>query len=70
MTLRKLTTATLLIGSLSAGSCATPGDFCDVVLAPLEFTQDTAAQIVATDRQTAEMIDVQNRYGAKNCSGW
>ena len=67
---RKLMTATFLVGSLSAGSCVSPGDFCDVVLAPLEFAPNTAAQIVATNRETAEMIDVQNRYGAATCSGW
>ena len=68
--LRRLTTATLLTALLGAGRCVAPGDFCDVVSGPLEFTPNTAARVVATDRATAEAIDVQNRYGAGNCSGW
>lgn len=46
-----------------------PGDFCAVVTAPLDFTAETAAQVVRTDRPTAERIAVQNQYGEGHC-GW
>jgi len=57
-----------LIGLLAISGCAVvPGDFCDVVSGPLVFASETAALIVATDRRTAERIDVQNRYGERVC---
>lgn len=47
--------------------CATTGDFCHVVKAPLTFHPDTAAAIVRADRATGERIAVQNEYGSKHC---
>jgi hypothetical protein len=44
-----------------------PGDFCDVVTGPIAFAAGTALQVVATDRDMAERIDVQNSYGRKYC---
>jgi hypothetical protein len=58
-----------LTGSLAVSGCAVPGDFCDVVTGPIAFAAGTASQIVATDRDMAELIDVQNGYGRKYCPG-
>jgi hypothetical protein len=59
----------LLIGSLaSVSACVAPGNFCDVVLAPLEFEGATSSQIVATDRPTGESIAAQNAYWRSNCT--
>ena len=66
---RRWTTQALLMFSLaSLSACALPGDFCEVVLAPLEFEAGTSAQIVATDRVTGESIAAQNAYWRRNCS--
>jgi hypothetical protein len=46
-----------------------PGDFCDVVTGPIAFAAGTASQVVATDRDMAERIDVQNSYGRRYCPG-
>ena len=62
------TTPVLLIASLASLSACVPGDFCDVVRGPLEFEAPTAAQIVATDRPTAEAISAQNSYWEGACS--
>lgn len=59
-------TALWLTASL-AGCAAPSGDFCDVVRSPIEFQAETAAQIVATDRPSAEAIRALNVYGAKAC---
>jgi len=56
-----------LIALLAVGSCVAPGSFCAVVRGPLEFEAATAAQIVETDRPTAEAIDAQNAYWRGNC---
>ncbi len=57
-----------LIASLAVSACApASGSFCDVVRAPLSFEAATAAQIVATDRPTAEAIDAQNNYWRQVC---
>ena len=70
---RRRTTHLWLIASLAVSGCdmlkPAPGDFCDVVNAPIEFKATTAAQIVATDRAAAERIDVQNGYGRAHCPG-
>lgn len=67
---RRKTTPLWLIASLAVSGCTMQaGDFCDVVTGPLAFDAATAAQIVATDRQAAERIDVQNAYGRANCPG-
>ena len=62
-----------LICSLAASSLAAcaapPGNFCDVVRAPLAFAAPTSAAIVSTDRPAAERIAAQNAYGAAHC-GW
>lgn len=73
MTPRRRTTLLSLIASLGVSGCdmlrPVPGDFCDVVKAPIEFEGATATQVVATDRPVAERIDVQNAYGRKHCPG-
>ena len=69
MTLARLRTMISLTGCLAISMCAMPGDFCDVVRGPLDFAPATARQIVATDRDKAEAIDVQNVYGRAHC-GW
>lgn len=63
-------TRALLIGSITLGlsACAVPGDFCDVVQAPLTFEPETSTRIVATDRPTGERISAQNDYWRSNCS--
>lgn len=70
---RRRTTPLWLIASLGVSGCdmlkPVPGDFCDVVKAPIEFEAATAAQVVATDRASAERIDVQNTYGREHCPG-
>ena len=54
----------------SLGGCATPpGNFCDVVRAPISFAAPTAAAVVSTDRTAAERIAAQNAYGSAHC-GW
>ncbi len=59
-------TAIWLTASLAA--CVSPGgDFCDVLRGPIEFQAATAAQIVATDRPSAETIRALNVYGARTC---
>ena len=69
MKLRRWTTQALLMLSLaSLSACVVPGDFCEVVLAPLEFEGATSSQIVATDRPTGESIAAQNAYWRSNCS--
>lgn len=52
---------------LTLANCA-PGDFCDVVKAPLLFDPETSAAIVRTDRADAERIKVQNDYGTRHCA--
>jgi len=56
---------TLSLGTISG--CVVPGAFCDVVGGPLEFAPETASQIVATDRPSAQAIAAQNAYGRANC---
>jgi len=71
MTRTRWTTRALLLGSLAMTSaCMRQGDFCDVVTGPITFTRETSAQIVRTDRDKAERIDVQNQYGAGHCPSW
>lgn len=60
----------LSIVSLAALSGCVAGDFCAVVKGPLNFTHETAAAVVASDRRTAEAIAVQNTYGQAHCDGW
>lgn len=69
--LKKCLTVILLSLLLAAGSCSAPGDFCDVVRRPIEFTDPATAQaVVATDRESvAEPLSVQNDYGRANCPG-
>lgn len=62
---RSLSLVAVLIAILSA--CATPGDFCDVVAAPILFTPETSTRIVETDRPAAEAIRVQNDYWRRYC---
>lgn len=59
----------LLIGllTLTINGCAESANFCDVVQGPLTFEAETAAQIVATDRQTGESISAQNEYWDRAC---
>ena len=65
----RLTASLLTISLVAISACATPvpGDFCDVVPGELTFESDTAAQVVQTDRATAEQISAQNAYGRENC---
>lgn len=63
---RILKMTTSLIGCLAVTSCVS-GDFCDVVVGPLEFAPTTARQIVRTDRDMADQIEVQNVYGRDKC---
>ena len=67
--LRRVQKMSLLAGCLVVSNCAVSGDFCDVVRGPITFQPETAAQIVRTDRLSAEAIDVQNGYGFARC-GW
>ena len=64
---RSRQTRALLIGLLAVSACVPVGNFCDVVRGPLEFAPTTAAEIVRTDRPTAEAIDAQNQYWRGNC---
>ena len=57
----------LLLASLSVSACTQPGNFCQVVKAPLSFDPSTAQQMVKTDRADVERITVQNTYGEQNC---
>ena len=62
------TTKLLQIAFLaSLSGCGVPGDFCDVVRNPVEFQNETARQIVKTDRAEAEQIATQNEYGNRFC---
>jgi hypothetical protein len=67
VTLQSRLTKLLLIGSLIGVSACVPGDFCEVVRGPLAFEAATAAEVVRTDRPTAEAIDAQNAYWRQNC---
>lgn len=58
-----------LAALLAVASCTKPGDFCEVVTGPLDFAPETAAQVLRTDRPTAERIAVINSYGDAAC-GW
>lgn len=59
------TSSILLLAALP--SCTKPGDFCDVVRAPLTFEASTAAAIGRTDLPAARRIAVQNSYFANHC---
>ena len=59
---------TLILSTLClTAACSSPGNFCDVVKAPLAFSPETSQAIVRTDREDAERIAVQNEYGNRNC---
>jgi len=58
---------TISLVAISACAASAPGDFCDVVPGELTFERDTAAQVVQTDRATAEQISAQNAYGRERC---
>lgn len=62
-----LRTMTSLTACLMVGSCMA-GDFCDVVRGPIGFAPETARQVVETDREDAEAIEVQNVYGRQFCA--
>ena len=64
--MRQMMILLTLLASLRA--CTQPGDFCDVVSAPLSFDPATARVMVSTDRPDVERIKVQNGYGAAHCS--
>jgi hypothetical protein len=55
-----------LTASLAA-SCVPAGSFCDVVRGPIAFEAATAAEVVRTDRPTAEAIEAQNAYWRARC---
>lgn len=59
-------TLTLLI-VLAVSGCMR-GDFCDIARR-IHFEPDVAVVVVREDRQAAEVIDSQNRYGEQVC-GW
>lgn len=70
MTRSRLAMLSLLTVLAVAGcSAAPPGDFCEVVTAPLGFEPVTAQAVVRTDRATAERIDAQNAYWRAHCRG-
>lgn len=58
---------TILLTALAVSGCTQPGDFCDVYTSPLGFQKETAAQVVKTDRATAESIAVRNGYWSRRC---
>ncbi|WP_157947042.1 hypothetical protein [Thalassobius sp. I31.1] len=68
MKLNSKLTLTLLT-ALAVSGCVKPeGDFCDIAK-PIRFEREVAVVVVREDRQAAEVIDSQNRYGERVC-GW
>ncbi|AVO36583.1 hypothetical protein C6Y53_01955 [Pukyongiella litopenaei] len=54
------TTKILCAASLVAiAGCSRPGDFCEVYL-PVQLTESAARELVATDRDAAEIIATNN----------
>ncbi len=57
-----------LIATRLTATCApAPGNFCDVMSAPVVFAPETVTRVVASDRGTAERPDAQNIYGTRHC---
>lgn len=68
MTRNRLAMLTLLTASAVAGcNAAPPGDFCQIVTAPLDFEAGTAQAMVRTDRAAVIRIDAQNQYWRAHC---
>jgi len=67
---RRKTIPLLLTASLVISACSQSpaGDFCDIAR-PIHFERTVASVVVTGDRDTAETIDAQNRYGERHC-GW
>lgn len=68
--LKLKTIALSLTALLTVSACSQPSirDYCDIAR-PIHFDRAVAEAVVTGDRNAAERIDAQNRYGEQHC-GW